>query len=287
MKKDYSTFDFDLQEIKEYFDSLLLHSEKYNYAEFVYDRFKEKTHDELFEIFKKNTLEIITPELYKGWYQDLQSWCLHTTWKMSWEVDFDEKVGGLAEYYKENKPYNIDKIKTFFSTYDFQIDLIRAFAECLNTPSERILYYNWIELDYFRQDGAKKRGSESLDIEFKKMLKFEKQYLEVEREHYSSASVNENSDNQENDKKNTEKLKWQGTQSQLVYLFDTLEKKGFVKRSHEDGPFYSIIANVFTDKNGKQIKSHNLRQTAQNRGPESVRNKADLDDIISDLDKPE
>jgi len=98
------------------------------------------------------------------------------------------------------------------------------------------------------------------------------------------AKINQNDITMGKDKQVTEisksKIRWEGTETQLVYLFDELIKSGFLGQE-TNSEKYKLISEHFLNKSGKEFKPKQLSVTFQNlTGKKPIKSEI-IDEIIN------
>lgn len=85
------------------------------------------------------------------------------------------------------------------------------------------------------------------------------------------------------------RIKWLGTETQLVFLFHELKDSGLIADDtfETTGKGYKVLENTFINKNGNKFKNSQLAQAYQNIGNKGPKKKQILNDILIKVKKIE
>jgi uncharacterized protein YdiU (UPF0061 family) len=174
---------------------------------------------------------------------------------------------------------------TLYRTYNFDFEKIMSHCNSIQPINEQIDYLRYVLKEYKNRHELDKPFESYLQIE--KKLKNEIKYRSDElRNEVNPSFIQRKHTEQRADKK----IRWNGTETQIVYLFDVLYHEDFLEGSQFDER-YSLISKHFENKEGKPFKNKQLAQTSQNlflnkkEGKAKPKRSQDLEKIIEDTKK--
>lgn len=214
----------------------------------------------------------------------------------------EDKINAEINYLEKTKTFeNERKMSDFkisgdwelYNNHNFDIVKIAEHFEKIKDPQLGVLYLNWLSLeadDRFKERMTKQTKEEKKTKGYKEGLfthesikRFVKDKLKI--------CTNDKGKNEKGEKQNKTKLeypmknrkiKWDGSETQIVYLIEELIKNRFLPKE-TDREKYKIISEHFVNKDNKDFKTKQLGVTFQNLTGKRPTRSEKIDEIITKL----
>jgi hypothetical protein len=186
-----------------------------------------------------------------------------------------------------------------YEHFAFDLDRVLEFADSRVSTREKIFYLEWVMTRFWSWWLTPGNHPELFELshtdkmlDIGRLIEEKIKYLKVVRLPQEKMdhrlSVNSIAHKEKSADKSgapREKLKWMGTEAQIINLFELLFKEDLITEA-QYLKRYSLISGHFVNKDGNPFKNKQLAQSAQNSRGAKSKGMDQIEEIVDRVSKP-